>query len=202
LKATGIILAGGKNLRYGKIKALETIGGRTVIQRVLDSLRPLIGQILIVTGANRIDLPGTEEAEFVTDIYPHYGPLGGIYTGLVSARFPLSIVVASDMPFINTRLLRYMLEQAGDSDAVVPLLEGGMVEALHAVYSKNCLEMLKKRLDNKQLSSFSFVKALKTRYIEPAEIQQFDPKLLSLFSINVPADIEKARNLESNLKSN
>jgi molybdenum cofactor guanylyltransferase len=193
---TGIILAGGKNLRFGRIKALETIGGRTIIQRVLDSLRPLSGQILIVTGANRVELPGTEEAEFVTDIYPHYGPLGGIYTGLVSARFPLSIVVASDMPFINTGLLGYMLDQAGDYDAVVPLLEGGMVEALHAVYSKNCVDILKKRLDNKQLSSFSFVKAQKTRYIEPAEIQKFDPQMLSLFSINVPADLEKAKALD------
>ena len=197
MKANGIILAGGKNLRFGRIKALETIGSKTIIQRVLDSLRPLSGEILIVTGVNEIELPGTEEAEFVTDIYPHYGPLGGIYTGLASARFPLSIVVASDMPFLNTKLLGHMLEQVENYDAVVPLLEGGMVEPLHAIYNRKCLEKMKKRLDNKQLSTFAMVKTLQVKYIEPAEIQQFDPQMLSLFSINIPADLEKARDLES-----
>ena len=55
MEITGIILAGGKNLRLGRNKALEKIGGITVIERVVNRLTPLVSQLVIVTadGKNR-----------------------------------------------------------------------------------------------------------------------------------------------------
>ena len=44
------------------------------------------------------------------DIYPDSGSLGGIFTGLSAARGDYGIVVACDMPFLNTDLLRFMLD--------------------------------------------------------------------------------------------
>ena len=85
-----------------------------------------------------------------------------------------------------------MVEQAGDFDVVVPRLDGGMIEPLHAVYSRNCLEKIKTRLENKQLSVESFVKTLNVRYIEQAESKLLDPNLLSFFNINYQADLERA----------
>ena len=192
MKVTAIILAGGKNKRLGRAKATECIGGKSIVERVIERLRPLASQILIVTGAERTDLPGTGEAEFLTDLYPGYGPLGGIYTGLAASLNYHSFAVACDMPFLNTKLLAYMVEQAGDFDAVVPRLDGGMIEPLHAVYARNCLEKIKARLESKQLSVESFVKTLNVRYIEQAESQRLDPKLLSFFNINYQADLERA----------
>lgn len=197
MKVTAIILAGGKNLRLGRTKATETIGGKSVIERVIERLRPLASQILIVTSAKRPNFPGAEEIELLSDLYPDYGPLGGIYTGLSAARSSHSIVVACDMPFLNTELLGYMVEQASDFDAVVPRLEGGMVEPLHAVYSQSCLEKMKERLEYKQLSVNQFVRTLRVRYIEQLESQRFDPKLLSFFNINYPADLERAIAIEA-----
>ncbi len=192
MKVTAIILAGGKNVRLGRPKALEVIGGKTIVERVIERLRPLTSQIVIVTGAQRTDLPGTGDAEFLTDLYPGYGPLGGIYTGLVASKNPYSIAVACDMPFLNTKLLGYMVEQAGDFDAVVPRLDDGRREPLHAVYSRTCLEAIKGRLENRQLSIHSFIESLRVRYIEQAESQRLDPKLLSFFNINYQADLERA----------
>lgn len=196
-EATGIILAGGKNLRLGRIKALETIGGKTLIERAIERLRPLASRILIVTSAERAELPGTDEAEFLTDLYPGYGPLGGIYTGLMAARTNHCIVVASDMPFLNTGLLGHMLVIAGDFDAVVPRVNGGMIEPLHAVYSRTCLERMKQRLGNKQLSVEFFIETLNVRYIGAEESRRFDPRLLSFFNINYQADLEKALAIEA-----
>lgn len=196
MKATAIILAGGKNLRLGRIKALETIGGKSIFERVIERLRPLASQILIVTGVERPGLPLIGETEFLTDLYPGQGPLGGIYTGLVASKAPNSIVVACDMPFLSTGLLGYMLDQAGDFEAVVPRLDGSMLEPLHAVYSRGCLEKIKQRLDNRQLSVESFVKTLRVRYVEQAEARKLDPGLLSFFNINYQADLDKAIALE------
>ena len=197
MKVTAIILAGGKNLRLGRPKATEIIGGKSIVERVIERLSPLASQMLIVTGIERTDLPGTADAEFLTDLYPGYGPLGGIYTGLAASRASHSIVVACDMPFLNTKLLGYMIEQAGDFDAVVPRLDGGMIEPLHAVYSRKCLEPIKERLESNQLSVNSFIRALRVRYIEQAESQRLDPKLLSFFNINYQADLERAIAIEA-----
>ena len=197
MKVTAIILAGGKNLRLGRPKATEIIGGKSIVERVIERLRPLASQMLIVTGAERADLPDTGDAEFLADLYPGYGPLGGIYTGLVASRTSHSIVVACDMPFLNTELLGYMVEQTGDFDAVVPRLDGGMTEPLHAVYSRSCLETIRRRLESKQLSVNSFIKALRVRYIGQAESQRFDPELLSFFNINYQADVERAIAIEA-----
>ena len=197
MKVTAIILAGGKNLRLGRPKATEIIGGKTIVERVIERLRPLSSQMLIVTGTERTDLTGTGDAEFLTDLYPGYGPLGGIYTGLVASKNSHSIAVACDMPFLNTKLLGYMVEQAGDFDAVVPRLDDGMIEPLHAVYSRTCLEAIKGRLENRQLSIHSFIQSLRVRYIEQAESQLFDPKLLSFFNINYQTDVERAIAIEA-----
>jgi len=49
MKIASIVLAGGKNRRLGRSKALEPIGGKSLIERVVERLEPVTSQILIVT---------------------------------------------------------------------------------------------------------------------------------------------------------
>jgi len=128
----------------------------------------------------------------LADLYPGKGPLGGIYTGLLASQSLHSIVVACDMPFLSTELLRYMIEQCGDFDAVVPRLGEGMAEPLHAIYSKSCLEKMKRWLEHNQLGVHSFLKTVRVRYVEREESQRFDPQLLSFFNINYQSDLDQA----------
>ena len=192
MKVTSIILAGGKNLRLGRSKALETIGGKSLIERVVERLRPLTDRIVIVTSREQPDLAATGEMEVLADLYPGKGPLGGIYTGLLASRSSHSIVVACDMPFLNTELLRYMIGLSGDVDAVVPQLGEGMVEPLHAIYSKRCLDSMKAELERDQLGVNSFLNTVHVRYVERAECQRLDPELLSFFNINYQSDLDRA----------
>ncbi len=187
-----IILAGGKNLRLGRNKALEIIGGKRLIERAIERLKPLTNQVLIVTSQEQVDLPVAGRAEILVDLYPGKGPLGGIYTGLRASRSSHSIVVACDMPFLNTELLRYMVELFGDFDAVVPRLEAGRMEPLHAIYSKSCLDNMKKRLERNQLGVDSFLSTVRVSYVERAECQRLDPQLLSFFNINYQSDLDQA----------
>jgi molybdopterin-guanine dinucleotide biosynthesis protein A len=130
--------------------------------------------------------------EIVVDVYPDKGPLGGIYTGLLASQSSHSIVVACDMPFLNTELLRYMIELSGGLDAVVPRLGEGMVEPLHAIYSRSCLDNMKIRLERNQLGINSFLDTVRVRYVERAECQRLDPQLLSFFNINYQSDLDRA----------
>ncbi len=192
MKVTSIILAGGKNVRLGRSKALEALDGKSLIERVVERLRPLTDQMLIVTSRERFNLPVALEAEILVDLYPDKGPLGGIYTGLLASRSSRSIVVGCDMPFLNTELLRYMVGLSRNFDAVVPRLGGGMVEPLHAIYSKSCLDSMKAQLEHDQLKLHSFLSTVRVRYVELAESQKLDPQLLSFFNINCQSDIDRA----------
>lgn len=192
MKISTIILAGGRSQRLGRTKALETIDGKSVIEHVIERLSPQAAQIIIVTSQEQFNLRVACEAEVLVDIYPDKGPLGGIYTGLVAARFPRSIVVACDMPFLNTRLLNYMVELSRDFDVVVPRLENGKVEPLHAIYSKSCLGIIESQLEGGRLETYALLDIASVRYVEQAECQRFDPKLLSFFNINYQSDLDQA----------
>jgi molybdopterin-guanine dinucleotide biosynthesis protein A len=197
MKATAIILCGGKNLRLGRNKALEVIGGKSLIEWVVERLRPLVNQMFIVTAQEKLDLPVADKVEILVDVYPGKGPLGGIYTGLMAAKSSPSIVVACDMPFLNTALLGYMLELAPGFDAVVPRLAQGLVEPLHAVYAKTCLPGMKARLGNNQLAISPLLKELRVRYVGEVESRRFDPARLSFFNINYQSDLDWANKFVS-----
>ncbi len=191
-----IVLAGGKGVRLGRDKTRETVGDRSLLQRVVTSISFLNSEIIIVIGDKQplqqsISYP---RLKIATDIYPGKGSLGGIYTGLVASNSFHNLVVACDMPFLNRALLEYMIELAVDYDVVVPRT-GDSVEPLHAVYSQNCMAHMENLLKRGGLKIIEFYPEVKVRYIEVEEIDRFDPEHLSFFNINVEADLEIAREL-------
>lgn len=192
MKIAAIVLAGGKNRRLGRSKALEAIGGKSLIERVVERLKSLTSQIIIVTSREQLDLPVARDVEILVDIYPGKGPLGGIYTGLLASRSSHNFVVACDMPFLNTRLLRYMIELSNDFHVVIPRLGEGKIEPLHAIYSKGCLGNIKTQLEGNELEVYSVLNTVRVRYVERAECQKFDPQLLSFFNINCQTDLDRA----------
>jgi molybdopterin-guanine dinucleotide biosynthesis protein A len=198
MEITGIILAGGKNLRLGRNKALEKIGGVTVLERVVNRLQPIASHLVIVTADGKNQLIPISSAKFVADVYPGKGPLGGIYTGLSASHTELNIAVACDMPFLSTSLLKHMVELIPGFGAVVPRTRESLFEPLHAVYSRTCLPVIKSHLESEQLSIRAFLAEVKVRYIEEDECRQYDPELLSFFNMNRQADFERALKIAGN----
>ncbi|MBI2851119.1 MAG: molybdenum cofactor guanylyltransferase [Chloroflexi bacterium] len=192
MQITGIVLAGGKSRRLGKDKATLVINGKSLIKRVVESLKSHTNEILIVTAQDQINLPGHMDAEIVSDIYPEKGPLGGICTGLMRSRSSHNLVVACDMPSLNTGLLDYMVRLSSDFDAIVPRIGQERLEPLHAVYSRRCLSSIRQQLEAGNLEAYSFLTMVRVRYVETAECQMFDPHLLSFFNINRQSDLDRA----------
>ncbi len=191
-----IVLAGGRGLRLGRNKALETIDHQTLIQRTVSSLLFLGTEIIVVTGAHNTEL-GVEDlgrVRVVLDAWQGRGPLVGIYTGLLNSRAEKNLVVACDMPFLNPRLIRYMAEASTGYDAVVPR-RGTEIEPLHAIYSSRCLTEVKHLLDEGIHSVRELLKRVKVRYVETPEIDRFDPQHLSFFNINNEDDLKSARDI-------
>ena len=191
-----IVLTGGKGLRLGQDKALETIGQKSLLGQVVFRLSLFNSSILVVTASERSypQLDGYSKLRVVGDIYPSKGPLGGIYTGLKVSDSFYNLVVACDMPFLNQALLSYMTGVSTDFDLVVPRL-GNMIEPLHAVYSKACLVPIERLLKQGSLGVRELFTLVRVRYVEAEEIDRFDPEHLSFFNINTNSDLARARGL-------
>jgi len=195
-----IVLAGGKGLRLGRDKALETIGNKNLLQRVVSLINFFDSGIIIVTAAGEQVFPrstGYSKLRIVADTYPGKGPLGGIFAGLTASSSIYNLVVACDMPFLNQALLRYMVQISVGFDIVVPRL-GRLVEPLHAVYSKGCLTSIEWLIKRDTLNVSELFNLVKVRYVETEEIDRFDPEHLSFFNINNEADLQRARELIRN----
>ena len=192
---TSIILAGGRSSRFGYSKTFETLGGKSLIQWVIDRLTPLSEEILIVT-ARRGDFAYSPSPMIkrVVDIYPGKGPLGGIYSGLATSSCSRAIVVACDMPFLSIALLGYMAQFSPAFDVVVPRIER-MLEPLCAIYSKNCLVPIQRLLERNELRIRELFSAVRVKYVEEDDIDQFDSEHLSFLNINTKADLDEARRL-------
>ena len=191
-----IVLAGGRGLRLGRDKVLESIGNKNLIERVVSKISSFKSEIIIVTTGEQsfsqfADYP---RLRIATDIYPGKGALGGLYTGLYISDSFYNLTVACDMPFLNQALLHYMVQLADGFDAVIPRL-GDKVEPLHSVYSKNCLPPLERLLKQSNLKVSDVLPMVKVKYVESEEIDKFDPKHLSIFNINTASDLKKAREL-------
>ena len=196
MEASGIILAGGRSLRLGYDKILETVGSRSLLEIVVDSISSLCGDIIVVTAEGHpISSPGHYPGlRIVTDIYPGKGPLGGIYTGLQISNTYCNLVVAADMPFLNQALLHYMIELTDGFDMVTPRVEG-KVEPLHSVYTGGCLRVIEQMFERGELGVHKLLPLVKARYVEVDEIVRFDPEQLSFFNVNTEKDLQKARKL-------
>ncbi|MCK4326832.1 molybdenum cofactor guanylyltransferase [bacterium] len=190
---TAVILAGGENKRTGLNKALLKLNGQSLMETIIGKLRNLFKEVIIVSSYPReyehLNL------KVVKDLIPQKGPLGGIYSGLSFSKSSHSFVVACDMPFINPDLIRYMKVRIDDSDVLIPKTREGY-EPLHAFYSKNCLDVIRKQLDSEaSLKIVDFFDQVNVKYIEEEEVRKFDPDGLSFFNINTSGDLNKARQI-------
>jgi molybdopterin-guanine dinucleotide biosynthesis protein A len=191
---SAVVLAGGRSSRLGQDKAFLRINGQFLIERILEKLAQLSDEVIVV--ANDIEKYKQFEAVVVGDVFPGKGALGGIYSGLRAATGNRSLVVACDMPFLNLSLLRYMQGLAPQYDVVIPRM-GRLTEAVHAIYSRNCLPFIEGQLQAGDLRIISFFPQVRVRYVDRDEMDIFDPEHLSFFNINSQADLDKARELWS-----
>ena len=189
---TAIVLAGGRSRRLGCNKALEQFGDRPLIQRVIDTIKHLDDDIVVVA-ASKGQLPQLDDRiRTAIDRYPISGALVGIFTGLKSARSQHCLTVACDMPFLKADLLRYMISVSEGYDAVIPRMEN-MIEPLHAVYSTDCIEPIQLQIDSGNLKISDLLSKIRVRYIDREEIERYDPQHLSFMNVNSENDLNKAR---------
>jgi molybdopterin-guanine dinucleotide biosynthesis protein A len=186
---TGVILAGGKSNRMGQNKALMSLGGKRLVDRVVEVMRSVFDDLLMVTNT-----PGVYAdlgLPMVRDVWPEKGSLGGVYSAIYHVATPYCLVVACDMPFLQTAVLRYLITQINDHDVVVPDVLGEL-QTLHAIYSKACLQPIERRLEANRLRIVGFFPDVRVRTVTASELEPYDPALLAFQNLNTPEEFQAA----------
>jgi molybdopterin-guanine dinucleotide biosynthesis protein A len=186
---TGVILAGGKSSRMGQNKALMPLGGKRLVDRVVEVMRSVFDDLLMVT--NTPDVYADLGLPMVRDVWPEKGSLGGVYSAIYHVATPYCLVVACDMPFLRAAVLRYLITQIADYDVVVPDVLGEL-QTLHAIYSKACLQPIERRLAMNRLRIVGFFPDVRVRTVTASELEPYDPELLAFQNLNTPEEFQAA----------
>ena len=186
LNLTGIILSGGKSTRMGENKAFIEIEGIPIIHRIYTLFERLFDEVIIVT--NQKEIFSDLNAKIYEDLIPDRGALGGLYTGLFFSSFLFSFCVACDMPFLKESVVRFLTGNVGGYDVVVPKTKDGL-QPLHAVYSKNCLQPIKRMIDEGKFRIIDFYWMAKVKIIEEREFISLDPMKESFINVNTREEL-------------
>ncbi len=197
MRVTGVIQAGGKSTRMGgRPKALLELGGRRIIERVLDAVAPVVDDVLVVT--NTPELYGFLGLPMVADVYPDHGSLGGIFSGLAAASGDAAFTVACDMPFLDREVARLVVARAGEGDVVIPRV-GEQLETMHAVYGKACLSPIEARLRAGRFKIVGFFDSVRVVEIDEADVARYRAPDVVFMNVNTPEELARARALAAEL---
>ena len=180
----------------GRPKALLELGGRRIIERVVDAVAPAVSELLIVT--NTPELYAFLGLPMVADVYPDGGSLGGIYSGLKAAAGDTAFTVACDMPFLHPDVVRLVVERAESGDVVIPRV-GGQLETLHAAYAKSCLPHIEALLAERRFKIAGFFNQVRGAEVPEAEIARHRDPALVFMNVNTPEELARARALAVDL---
>jgi molybdopterin-guanine dinucleotide biosynthesis protein A len=183
---SGIILSGGKSSRMGKNKAFIEIDGVPIVERIHNLFKTLFSEVVIVT--NEVELFQKFEAKIHRDLIPDQGVLGGLYTGIYYSSSPHAFCVACDMPFLKGSVIRYLIEKIEDYDVVVPRTKDGL-QPLHAIYSKSCLDPIRKIMEYKQFKIIDFYPMVKVNIVEENEFRSLHLARESFLNVNTPEEL-------------
>ncbi len=188
-KITGIILAGGVSRRLNyRNKALLKIGNVSIIEHIIGALSKVTESIILITNSSEefahLGLP------MFGDIIPGSGSLGGIYTGLKVSETHHNLVIACDMPFIQPRLLTFLIDNSRGYDVTIPVTPDGFHPTC-AVYSKDCIEFIETQIGTHNLKIISFFSYVKVNRVDFSTLYPYyDPNVF--LNINTNEDYLKA----------
>ncbi|MGB0631712.1 MAG: molybdenum cofactor guanylyltransferase MobA [Alphaproteobacteria bacterium] len=194
----GILLAGGQSRRMGGgDKCLLSLGGKTLLRRMIDVARPQVGPVILNTNSDPALF-----ADYGLPVAPdvvggHAGPLAGVLTGLEWAALhaPDCQWVASfacDAPFVPADLvgrLRQAIE-ADDADMACAA-SGGRHHPVFALWPVRLAAELRDAVTREGLRK---VDDWTARYVQARVEFSADPDD-PFFNINRPEDLAAAENL-------
>lgn len=164
-KATGFVLVGGRSSRMGRDKAFLPWHSRSLVEHVAAQVASAAGSVALIGDCERFS---GLKLDCFSDLRRDMGPLAGIEAALETKRGELNLIVACDMPGLETIWLARLLEEAAANriQCVATRDSSGVVYPLCAVYRSNCLPTIRRALDRGRLKLLDLLEELGALMIE------------------------------------
>ena len=178
------ILAGGQSSRMGADKALIEVDGISLVRRVAAEALKICGSAAVVGDPARY---GSLEFAVIPDRIKGMGPLAGIESALSATKVEWNLVLACDMPALDSALLASLFDAAEaqpEVDCVMPSYDDGRVEPLCAVYNRRCHPAIEAALHAGVRKITDAVAPLALRYIRVTRPDSFA-------NLNTPEELRR-----------
>lgn len=127
----------------GRDKSLLRLNGRTMIEHVIGTMRPVCGSLHLV--ADNAEIYRFTGIPVIADRIRNSGPLGGIHAALSALDVPEILCSPCDTPLISAPLLRHLCDAADQAPACVARAEDG-VHPLCGIYRRSALPVIEECL--------------------------------------------------------
>ena len=145
-KYGAIILAGGRSSRMGKDKASLKISGKSMIERLLLELSPIVSQVVVIRAPGQTIPNIPKELKDRTlvgwDSVKDLGPLQGIVDALplLNSEIDKVFLLTCDLPYITTNWFQTLKDVMTDEFDLVCTEENEIINPLLAIYRRPVLE--------------------------------------------------------------
>ena len=197
MSVLGVVMAGGRNTRFGDVKAFAEVRGSRIIERVIIALGSVCDEVVL--SANDTQAYAATGLEMRGDAIAGLGALGGIHTALEWAKERGDdgiMVAACDMPFPSIALLEYIRGIAAEHDAVLPESDNRRgVEPLFGYYSVRCLPAVLAAIARDDRRMIGFHVDIDLYRIPLEQVREHgDPQVLFM-NVNTREELEEARRI-------
>jgi molybdopterin-guanine dinucleotide biosynthesis protein A len=193
---SGAIIAGGGATRFGgRPKGLEVVGGRRILDRLVDTIEEALNTLPLLVANDARAADWRPDLRVVPDVLPGYGTLSGLLTGIREAPAPV-LCVAWDMPFLTADLLRALAEGLDAHDAYLPASGGRRgLEPLCAAYGPACGPAIERSIAAGDLRAIGFHAHVRVGILSETAVRRCGVPERLFFNINTAEDLARAQEL-------
>ena len=194
-KILGVVLAGGKSLRFGEDKSQVKLNNKSLIDHILSEVLTEFKELLIVSN-NPIELNKSENISIISDFKNNLGPLGGVLTAMKWIKdnkkdYQWISTFPTDTPFFKNQILKDFHDKINLKNGKLFFIKSNNTRHnIFGLWSIDLADKLEKDLENGDRKVEDWANKIGVNIID-MQFEKNDP----FFNINTKEDLEKAKNI-------
>lgn len=193
----GVLLAGGQSRRMGGgDKSLRLLGGRLILDRVIDRFRPQVGRLILNANGDPRRFASTGLPVVPDSVEGFAGPLAGVLAGLdwAAANVPGAMWIATaatDAPFLPADLVRRLIVATEEGAELVCAASHGQPHPVIGLWPVRLREDLRRAVVEEGVRKVDIWTARHRLAVVDFPADPVDP----FFNVNTPEDLAAAERL-------
>ena len=194
-KILGVVLAGGKSLRFGEDKSQVKLNNKSLIDHILSEVLTEFKELLIVSN-NPIEFNKSENISIISDFKNNLGPLGGVLTAMKWIKdnkkdYQWISTFPTDTPFFKNQILKDFHNKINLKNGKLFFIKSNNTRHnIFGLWSIDLADKLEKDLENGDRKVEDWANKVGVNIID-MQFEKNDP----FFNINTKEDLEKAKNI-------